>query len=158
MHKALLAGSTAVLLWMAAGSATASGLDVAGLWLTGDGNAHVEVKDCGDATPCGYLRWIDPEATDEKFDINNPEEELRTRELKGMRLLWGFERRDERWRKGNVYDPETGRTYNAGMRMAQDGTMRMKGCVLFICDSQTWTRLDPAEAGRLRAARAPEAQ
>ncbi len=114
-------------------------LDVAGLWLTPDGASHVEIADCGDGTPCGSVSWIDPAATDATRDENNPDETLRSRPLIGLEILQGFERKDDRWRGGTIYDPEDGRSYGSRLKSKDDGTLEVKGCIGPICQTQIWT-------------------
>jgi uncharacterized protein (DUF2147 family) len=46
-----------------------------------------------------------------------------------------------RWEGGRIYDPKAGKTYASKIRVAPDGTLRVDGCVLMICKSQTWTRV-----------------
>jgi vitamin B12 transporter len=42
--------------------------------------------------------------------------------------------------RGRAYDPKTGKSYKAKLRPNPDGTLTVTGCVLFICQSQTWRR------------------
>ena len=114
-------------------------LDVAGVWLTQSGGGKVEITDCGDGTPCGNLVWVDPAEAGPGLDANNPDPELQGRALVGIQLVWGFERSGETWCRGNIYDPETGKTYRSTLRLNDDGTLRVQGCVGPICQSQTWT-------------------
>ncbi|WP_306251672.1 DUF2147 domain-containing protein [Parvularcula sp. IMCC14364] len=117
-------------------------LDVAGLWLTQSGGGKVNISDCGDGTPCGTLTWVDPAEAGPGIDGNNPDPELQGRPLVGIQLVWGFERNGESWRRGNIYDPETGKTYRSTLRLNDDGTLRVQGCVGPICQSQIWTALE----------------
>ena len=41
--------------------------DVEGLWLTQARDGHIEIKDCGDGSPCGTLVWVDPATTERRL-------------------------------------------------------------------------------------------
>ena len=115
-----------------------------GIWETPDGDARIEIADCGDGTPCGDLVWVDPASADAQTDINNPKKALRDRPLLGIRMVWGFKLRGDKWRSGKVYDPESGRTYRAELTLVSANQLKLKGCFGPICRSQIWTRaIDP---------------
>lgn len=122
--------------------AYADTFDVSGVWLTSDKSAHVQISDCGNATPCGVLVWLDVQAGDSPYDTENPNPDLRTRALIGMPFLTGFKRRGHKWVYGEIYDPETGKTYASKMRLKPDGTLSIKGCIGPFCQTQIWTPLD----------------
>ena len=86
-------------------------------------------------------------------DINNPDEALRGQPIVGSQMLFGFERRGDRWRRGKIYNAENGRTYGSGINVRDDGNLNLKGCVGPICQTQTWTPV-PTDDPRLAA---PEA-
>ena len=114
-------------------------MDVGGVWLTPDGNSHVEIADCGDGTPCGKVIWIEPSVMEVTTDQQNPDETLRNRPLIGLQILEGFEWADERWKGGTIYDPEVGKTYGSRIRRNDDGSLEVKGCIGPICQTQIWT-------------------
>jgi uncharacterized protein (DUF2147 family) len=57
-------------------------------------------------------------------------------------VLTDFRLDGNRWRHGEIYDPEDGRNYNARMELNANGTLSVTGCVLggIICQSEVWTR------------------
>ncbi len=71
-------------------------------------------------------------------DANNPDEALRRRPLVGVAVLSGFA--PGGGGEGRAYDPKTGRSYRARLRLNPDGTLRVTGCVAIVCRSQAWTR------------------
>jgi len=73
-------------------------------------------------------------------DVNNPRPNLRSRPLVGLQVLSGFTLRGSIWVEGRAYDPKTGGSYKARLTPNSDGTLTVTGCVLFICQSQTWRR------------------
>lgn len=116
---------------------------ITGRWLTEDRRAIVRIAPCG-GNLCGYIQQVleeMPDAQDQR-DVNNPDPALRNRRVIGMPVLTGFRLDGNRWRHGQIYDPEDGRSYNARLQLNANGSLRVTGCVLggIICDSQTWTR------------------
>src|SRR3546814_2307122 len=57
-----------------------------------------------------------------------------------MTILSGFKAEDGEWKNGRIYDPESGKTYRSRLRLNKDGSLKVSGCVFFICQSQRWTR------------------
>lgn len=132
------------LVLLAAPVAMADGQDVHGRWLVEDGNAVIEIADCGDGTPCGTLQWVDMSEASSDRDINNPDDELNGRPLIGMPMLWGFRKKGDSWGRGKIYDPESGKTYGSNLKRRKDGNLRVKGCVGPFCQTQVWS---PAPEG-----------
>ncbi len=120
-------------------------LDVEGVWLTEAGSSKVEITDCGDGTPCGAIIWIDPASVLPEnegkilMDDNNPDASLRGQTLVGLQILHSFREGRNNWRRGKIYDPESGKTYGSGLRLNDDGTLNVKGCIGPLCQNQTWT-------------------
>ena len=124
-------------LWSAA-AASASPMD--GLWLTDDHKGVVRIGACGGHT-CGWmLRVLDRGPNVPTRDVNNPDPARRTRQLVGLLILSGFEARRAAWEDGKAYDPKSGNSYDASLRLNTDGSLRVTGCVLFVCRSKRWTR------------------
>ena len=123
-------------------NAHAQAIDIAGVWLTADQDAHVEIEDCGDGTPCGTLAWVDPATTETDLDARNKDKSLRSRPLVGLDMVWGFERAGDVWRRGRIYNPEDGRTFRSALSLETDGRLKVKGCVGPFCQTQYWTRID----------------
>ena len=138
MRKTGLIALTSLII--AAHAYSDTGASVLGIWETPDRDAKIEITDCGDGTPCGDLVWLDPASADSETDINNPSKALRDRPLLGIRMIWGFRQRGERWRSGKVYDPESGRTYRAELSLESIDRLKLKGCFGPICRSQIWSR------------------
>ena len=132
----------AALTIASTGSASAdNALDVYGAWLTQKQNSVVVISKCSES-PCGEIVWIDAPDAETLTDTENPDEALRARPLLGLKMLYDFEARKDQWKKGRIYDPETGKTYGSRLRRLEDGTLQVKGCIGPICQTQIWT---PAE-------------
>ena len=113
---------------------------IAGRWLTADGGAVVAIGDCG-GTICGRVVKVikGPPAGRPWVDALNPDSKLKSRPLVGLPILTGMSASGDGW-KGQIYDPKTGKTYDSKMAAAANGSLKVDGCILMICQSQTWTR------------------
>ena len=131
------------MLLTAPNPVAAAAPSVAGRWLTDDGKAIVEIAACG-RQMCGRIaRVLDTGPDVPATDINNPDSRRRTRPLVGLPILWGFDRGEAAWEGGQAYDPKTGNSYDARLRLNADGSLRVTGCVLVVCRSKRWTRARP---------------
>ena len=133
-----LALTISLLLAMST-TALAAPDDVEGVWMTEDSGSKVEIRDCGDGTPCGRLMWLDDPDAAELRDPKNPDPALRDRPRIGLLMLWGFAREDGVWKNGRVYNPESGKTYRAHLERLEDGRLKLTGCLAFFCGSEKWT-------------------
>lgn len=63
-------------------------------------------------------------------DIHNPDPALQGRSLRGIKFLWGFSynAKKDLWSDGKVYDPKSGKTYDAKMSLEKGGRiLKMRG-------------------------------
>jgi len=141
--KILVLASAAILIASPAFAGEASGKDVFGVWQVQSGNAHVEIKDCSDSTPCGSIVHINAPNPMSILDDANPEPEMAKKPLIGAPMLWGFKEKKSKWSGGRIYDAESGKSYKSKLERQEDGTLKVKGCVGPICQSQIWTRVEP---------------
>jgi uncharacterized protein (DUF2147 family) len=123
------------------------GQDPVGIWLTENDKAHVEIFAC-DSMLCGRIVWArqQTETTETLLDIHNPDEDLRHRPIVGLLILRKFIADGaNRWTGGTVYDPETGKSYSATMKLVDRDTLKLRGYVLIplFGRTTTWTRLEP---------------
>lgn len=120
--------------------------DVAGTWATVEGKSHVLIAPCDGDKFCGTITWLKVPNNKEgnpKKDINNENEKLRERGILGIKLLKGLEMvGDSEWDDGQIYNPEDGQIYSSEMKLMDDKTLQVKGCVLFFCKEQIWTRVE----------------
>lgn len=133
--------------------ANADTLDVYGLWLTQAKDSHIKVTDCGDGTPCGELVWVDPMIAEAGIDARNANTSLRTRPLVGVPIVWGYTRGKKKWKSGRIYNPEDGKTFKSSMRLQENGTLKVKGCIGPLCITNIWTPVrkpqDKINSGKL---------
>lgn len=131
-----LAAIAGVLL--IAAPAFAAPAPVSGRWLTQGGKAIVEVAPCG-AALCGRIvKIVKPDPGKPLNDANNPDKAQRARPIVGIAILSGFSAAQDRW-NGQIYDPETGKTYRSELRREGD-TLKVKGCYGPFCKTQNWTK------------------
>ena len=119
--------------------AAASG--VFGLWATEKNNGRVLIEPCG-AALCG--RIIDGNQlrnNPAQPDVKNPDPAKRARRVKGLLILQGYAGGPPQWGGGTVYDPQTGdETQNSTLTLVSPDTLKVEGCRVVFCRSETWTR------------------
>lgn len=118
---------------------------ILGTWLTEKKDGHVQIFKSGERY-YGKLVWMkDPYQSDgktPKVDKENPDASLRKRPLQQLVFLTGFVYEDGTWKDGKIYDPESGKTYSAKMKL-KGNTLDLRGFVGFsaLGRTTTWTRL-----------------
>ena len=121
--------------------------EILGIWLTGTKKGKVEIYKCGNKY-CGKLVWLKEPTYEDgspKRDKKNPDEKLQGRLLMGMNILTGFEYdEDLEWEDGEIYDPESGKTYSCLMYIDEDdkGKLCVRGYIGFSLIGRTefWVR------------------
>jgi uncharacterized protein (DUF2147 family) len=145
MRRAFAALPVALLLAAAARPAAAGPDPAFGEWLTEDGFAHVAIAPCSydPAKACGAVTWLKDPVGHPTRDVNNPDRALRSRPLIGVLVVQDMRPQGPgRWVDGKVYDAESGKSYKGRLRVLTRNTLRVDGCVLMVCDGETWTRVD----------------
>ncbi|MGA0608089.1 DUF2147 domain-containing protein [Phenylobacterium sp. VNQ135] len=136
MRPVLLAAALSI-----AAAAPAFAADpVEGEWLTQAGTAKVKIGPCPsrDGRMCGVITWV---RTAGMKDAENPDPQLRGRPLVGLMMIHNFKPAGPgKWTGGKIYDPQSGKTYDSKLRINTDGTLKVEGCVLVVCQAQTWKR------------------
>lgn len=121
---------------------------VVGFWLTEDKDSQIEIYKAPGNKFSGRIMWLEEPLNDQgrpKVDDNNPDRSLRNRRTLGLEILKDFtyNASKQEWEKGTIYDPKSGRTYDAYMRLDGNNTLILKGFVLgmrFLGRESTWTR------------------
>jgi len=112
-----------------------------GLWATEKNNGRVLIELCGNAI-CG--RVVDGNqlrANPDQMDVNNPDPAKRARRVKGLTILDGYTGSPPQWSGGSVYDPQTGdETHDSTLILVSPDTLKVEGCRIIFCRSETWTR------------------
>jgi uncharacterized protein (DUF2147 family) len=117
--------------------------DPIGIWLTDEGKATVRVADCGGAL-CASIVSLkepnDPQTGRPKVDAYNADPGKRNRPIIGIQILMGLRPKGANTWAGQIYNPEDGKTYDATVTLEGANLLKVQGCVLFICETRTWTR------------------
>lgn len=120
---------------------------VVGVWLTQDGDSKVTISKDSKGKFNGEITWLKETMKDgkPKVDDKNPDVKLQNRPIMGLRLLEGFvyDKDDNEWVDGKIYDPKTGKTYSCYMWFEKDpDKLSVKGFIGFslIGREVVWTR------------------
>lgn len=118
--------------------------DVAGRWLSGDGDGWIEIQLVGNSL-IGIIAGSPntKEGDPPRLDDKNPDPELRDRILEGMTIMSGFEYAGaDKWTGGTIYDPNSGKTYKCTLTQLDRDTIKVRGYIGFSLfgRSDTWTR------------------
>lgn len=123
----------------------ASAKDAHGVWLTESKKAHVEIYDC-DTKLCGKIVWLMEPNDDNgnpKLDKHNPNKAKQSAPLMGSMMISGMVRASSSmWKDGEIYDAEDGKAYASKMKIKDDKTLEVSGCVFFFCKTQIWLRVE----------------
>lgn len=132
----------AALLALAAAPALAAD-PVEGEWLTQGGSGKVRIAPC-QARPermCGLITWLKDPAAARATDTKNPVAALKSRPLLGLPMIRDFKpAAPGRWTGGKIYDPGSGKSYDSKISLNPNGTLKVEGCILMVCQAQTWRR------------------
>ena len=137
MRTALLAFGLSLI----AGHAFAAD-PVEGEWLTPTSGSKVRIGACPEDPRliCGVVSWLAP-AHAKDLDKKNPDAALRNRPILGVPTVSGFKQvAPGKWAGGKLYDPKTGKSYKGKISANPDGTLKVEGCVLMVCQTQIWKR------------------
>ncbi|MGC1302052.1 MAG: DUF2147 domain-containing protein [Caulobacteraceae bacterium] len=137
MRGSMLFGALAAAAFATAAVAS----PVAGVWRAPVHNADIEVYDCGPAV-CGRVINSDLlRAHPDMKDVHNGDVGLRDRQVKGLQMIRGFTGGPDKWKGGEIYNPDDGHTYHGTITLADPDTLKLTGCVVFpLCQTQVWHR------------------
>ncbi|GGY36222.1 hypothetical protein GCM10007148_00460 [Parvularcula lutaonensis] len=118
-----------------------SPLDVDGVWATENGRAHVEIVETEDGSIRGQIIWY------ASFEEDQAEGETG---ILGVTLLEDYERRDDGWRNGTIYNLKNGRAFRSAIFRTGEDTLNVQGCLGPFCRDQHWTRVPEDQIVRLQ--------
>lgn len=112
--------------------------------------SHIKIYKASNGKYYGEIIWLKvPNYPDgkEKVDRLNPEEKLRSRKLIGLKLLNDFvyDASESEWNDGTIYNPATGKTYNAFIKLDGPDKLHIRGYIgaswMGLGKTVNWTRL-----------------
>ena len=115
-----------------------------GYWLTSGSIVKIETCNnsiCGEIATVFTEEGVDPKSI---LDENNKDKSKRERPIVGINILSDFsiEKSDQKiFKGGKIYDPRSGNTYKSNLYLNEDGTLKVEGCLAFICDGEEWQPL-----------------
>jgi uncharacterized protein (DUF2147 family) len=118
--------------------------DPIGIWLTDQGESQIQIFKTANGKLAGKIVWMQKEK--DKCDVENPDVKLRSRKIQGLELMKDFvyDKKENNWSQGTIYDPKSGKTYTAYFWFGKDAnTLQLKGFVLgmrFLGRETTWKR------------------
>jgi uncharacterized protein (DUF2147 family) len=130
-------------LLLLAASAWANPAAVDGTWLSGDGDGLVAVRVIGSEISATLLGSPNKDRGRAKTDIKNPDPALRERALVGLEIFSGFRYDgDGEWGGGQIYDPNSGKTYSCKLRLLDQNTLKVRGYIgiSLIGRTEIWRR------------------
>jgi len=103
---------------------------VIGIWLTsGKEPAKIQIFKSGEKY-YGKIIWLKnpTENGKQRTDGNNPDKSKRNNPIIGLLMLTGFKfDGDDEWKGGDIYDPESGKTYSSYMYIKDNNTLKVRG-------------------------------
>lgn len=133
----------AVLMSFAARAQSADA--ITGIWWNAEKTAKIQVYEQNGKYfgKIVHLETPNDEQGNPKTDIKNPNEKLRTRPRLGLVILedLAYEGNGE-YEDGEIYDPESGKTYSANAELVGEDKLDLRGYIGFslIGRTSTWTR------------------
>lgn len=148
-HFSLFILFTALLLLTSRISAQNAQADrLVGEWYTEDGKSLVKIFKATDQKYYGKIIWLkDPldEKGKPKVDDDNPDPKLQNRPIIGLQIVKGLQYDGGNlWCCGDIYDPESGNTYNCKMTMTTNDRLDIRGYIgkswMGLGRTTVWTR------------------
>lgn len=118
--------------------------DPSGTWRLDNGKITVKLRPCGGEVCANIVGLKEPTYKDgsAKIDKYNKNPALRDRPLMGLAVLSNMKPAGDNTWKGNIYNADDGRTYNATMTM-NGNTMKLQGCVAGIfCKTNVFKKVN----------------
>lgn len=115
-----------------------------GIWYNEEKDAKIKIyqDDNGDYT--GKIVWLKnpTENGEPRLDEKNNDKDLRDRELIGLQILSGFEKKGKKLKGGEIYDPKSGKTYSCKIKPKGDDTLKVRGYVgvSLLGRTDIWTK------------------
>jgi len=101
---------------------------IRGLWILPQDGTLIEV-DIKNNTLEGFIARRPPDHNNE-LDLKNPDPELRSQPILGLRVLNDLKSyKEDHWVGGRAYDPDSGSTYRAQAQLVDQNTLAIRGYI-----------------------------
>ncbi len=106
---------------------------IVGRWISADNNMAVEIYKAGKFYEAKVI-WVDNSSDksismNSGYDIRNPDETLRKRKIIGLVVMNSliYNKQNNDWEEGQIYDPHSGKYWNAKASLTKNGLLRVRG-------------------------------
>jgi len=117
---------------------------ILGTWWNTEKSAKIEILRNGDEY-LGKIISLTREVSGEGpfLDTENSDPNLRDRPLMGLSILSGLKYNKGAWEDGEIYDPESGKTYSCEVKLEGENILKVKGYigVSWVGRTVEWTRI-----------------
>jgi uncharacterized protein (DUF2147 family) len=120
--------------------------DIVATWWNAEKTSHIRVFKATNGKYYGKIEYL--KENPDRYDVNNPDENMRNQPLLGLLILKGFTYDEDRkqWVNGTIYDPDNGKTYDCYMWFDEaPDILYIKGFVLgmrFLGRETQWTKVN----------------
>lgn len=108
--------------------------DIAGVWVKDDGAFKVRIEKIADKY-YGKILWLEQPLDKDgkpKKDIYNPDPKLRDNSIIGLTVLKSLKyERDGQWEDGELYDLESGKSYDCKITLRDKNRAEMRAYMTF---------------------------
>lgn len=147
---AAAAAFVAVASWFALTGFASAGTEApVGYWRVIDDRSEkakgiVEIREVDGALEGRMVKLLDREGKDPNPTCDSCPGDRKGQPIQGMTVLWGLEPQDGQWAGGTILDPSSGDTYDAAVKLAENGEeLDVRGYIGFslLGRTQTWERV-----------------
>ena len=112
---------------------------VSGYWVVPGKDAVIRIDHENGRLSLNIVRTLDPDL----LDSNNPDKSQHAMPLAGTILGYGFKEKGDGWSGGEIYDPVSGKHYNASLNLIDKNHLKVRGYIGLpvLGRSQIWVRL-----------------
>lgn len=106
---------------------------IVGQWMSEENNMAVEIYKAGKFYEAKVI-WVDnsnhkSSSMNAGYDNRNPDETLRKRKIIGLVVMNSlmYNEQNNDWEQGQIYDPHSGKYWNAKACLTKDGYLKVRG-------------------------------
>ncbi|MBN2821053.1 MAG: DUF2147 domain-containing protein [Bacteroidales bacterium] len=115
---------------------------IVGSWFNEDKTNKIEIYKDGETYSCkiGWLAKLESNPNFHPKDKNNPNPELRNRNILGMDIITGLKYSGEKWVNGTIYTPKRGIYADCEVELLSNGRLKIIVSKSGFTKTQIWTR------------------